>query len=205
MGFVQGETTFKVLQRIRGTKAAGYRDGLLKVTDNDIKALVRTGLQHAAMQARQAVWDRNSDIVPSVQWVATLDNRTTIQCQSLDGHQFPRDKGPRPPIHINCRSSVVAVLDKRFAALSEDQTRSARGESGKAGQVSAKESYYSWLKKQPAAFQDSALGPTRAKLLRDGGLSADEFAKLQLDKSFQPLTLEEMRKLEPTAFEKAGI
>ena len=71
--------------------------------------------------------------------------------------------------------------------------------------VDANETYFSWLKKQPAGFQDAAIGPVRAKLLRDGGLSADRFAQMRLNKSFKPLTLAEMKKLEPLAFEKAGI
>jgi hypothetical protein len=53
--------------------------------------------------------------------------------------------------------------------------------------------------------QDSIIGPTRGKLLRKGGLSSQRFAELQLSKNYKPLTLDEMKKLEPVAFEKAGI
>lgn len=52
---------------------------------------------------------------------------------------------------------------------------------------------------------DIAIGTTRAKLLRSGGLSAERFAELQLGTNFQPLTLDEMRRLEPKAFARAGI
>ena len=48
-----------------------------------------------------------------------------------------------------------------------------------------------------------AIGPQRGKLLRDGGLSSEKFGELQLSKSFEPLTLDEMRKLEPEAFKEA--
>ena len=58
---------------------------------------------------------------------------------------------------------------------------------------------------QPAKVQDSIVGSTRGKLLRDGGLSAGRFAELQLGKRFEPLTLDEMRQLEPIAFHKAGL
>ena len=73
------------------------------------------------------------------------------------------------------------------------------------GYVDADLTYYQWLKRQPAAFQDSAVGPTRGRLLRNGGINAERFAQLQLDRNFQPLTLNEMRQLEPQAFERAGI
>ena len=66
-------------------------------------------------------------------------------------------------------------------------------------------SYYDWLKQQPAAFQDKAIGPVRAKLFREGGLSIERFSELQLDRNFSPLTLVQMKALEPLAFERAGI
>jgi hypothetical protein len=36
-------------------------------------------------------------------------------------------------------------------------------------------------------------------------LSADRFAQLQLDKNFAPMTLAEMKLLEPLAFKEAGL
>lgn len=47
------------------------------------------------------------------------------------------------------------------------------------------------------------LGKTRGKLFRDGGMSVEKFKSLQLDKNFTPLTLDEMRKIEPLGFERA--
>ena len=45
----------------------------------------------------------------------------------------------------------------------------------------------------------------RAKLFREGGLTVERFAELQLDRNFAPLTLARMKVLEPLAFEQAGI
>ena len=78
-------------------------------------------------------------------------------------------------------------------------------ETGKSGWVSADETYYGWLKKQPADVQNSIIGPERGQLLRNGGLSSDRFADLQLGANFKPLSMDEMRKLEPTAFTQAGL
>ena len=71
--------------------------------------------------------------------------------------------------------------------------------------LTKQQTYYSWMKTQPAKVQDSIIGPTRGKLLRNGGISAERFAKLQIGKDFTPLTLKDMRKLDPIAFEKAGL
>lgn len=205
LGYAQGQTTGDVLKVIRGTRAAGYQDGILANMNKGAEMLTRTALQHCAVQAREETWRANSDIVKKVRWVSTLDSRTTEICMSLDGQEFDVGEGPRPPIHIGCRSSVVGVLDSRLDFLSEGATRSARGESGKVSSAPSKQTYYEWLKGQPDAFQNDALGPTRAKLFREGGLSAERFRELQLGTNFQPLTLQEMRELEPHAFERAGL
>lgn len=199
-GYFEGRTTAQIIQDIRGTRANRYRDGLLAVTDRHAQAVVRTAVQHVATTARMETWQANDDLVIGYRWVSTLDSRTSTTCRSLDGKVFKFGKGPRPPAHINCRSTIVAELDGRFKFLRGSAERASQD-----GPVSAQETYYSWLKRQPAAFQDSVLGPTRGKLLRDGGLSAERFAELQLDKTFQPLTLDEMRRLEPQAFERAGL
>lgn len=143
-------------------------------------------------------------------WVSILDNVTSQICRSLDGQVFPFGKGPLPPAHPNCRSSIIAEMlgrwlkrgpTGRFAKRDERTAQGANGPERVDGGVS----YYEWLKTQPAAFQDDALGVTRATLFRKGGLSAATFAKLNLGRNFQPLTLDEMRRLKPNAFRRAGI
>jgi hypothetical protein len=104
----------------------------------------------------------------------------------------------------NCRSVVTSVLSEEFDFLDEGATRASKGaEGGK--QVDASLGYYDWLKKQPVSFQNAAIGNTRATLLRNGGLTSTEFARLSLGKNFKPLTLDEMRRLEPAVFERAGL
>lgn len=206
LGFARGDTTSQIIRDIRGTSPRKYVDGDLAVSRRNMETFVRTALQHAAVQAREATWNANKDIVKKVEWVSTLDTKTSVQCRSLDGEQFDINKGPRPPAHPRCRSATVAALDERFSILDEGGTRRARDpETGKVEWADANETYYGWLKRQPARVQDSIIGDERGKLLRDGGLSAERFADLQLDKKFQPLTLDEMRELEPVAFERAGI
>lgn len=153
-----------------------------------------------AAVARQAVAEANGDIVAGVRMVATLDSRTSSVCRSLDGRVFPVDSGARPPFHINCRTSFVLVLKAEYAGREAQGKRASAG-----GAVSDGLSYYEWLGKQPAAFQDEVLGRTRGALFRRGGLSAKQFADLQLDRNFRPRTLDELRELIPEAFRQAGL
>lgn len=195
-GFYEGATTSKILQAVRGTKANGYRDGILAISNRNAEAVVKTAVQHVASVARQETWKQNADIVHGVIWVSTLDSRTTPQCRSLDGRRFPVDSGPRPPIHVRCRSTTVADLGfsrKNAIRASKD------------GAVAANLTYYEWLKTQPAGFVREALGKSRAELFLRGGLTAERFAELNLGRDFKPLTLDQMRKLEPLAFTRAGL
>ena len=195
----EGKTNQQIVQMIRGTRKNGYKDGLMEVTARQAKTIVRTTVQHAAMQGKAEFANDNADIIKGEQWLSTLDGRTSSQCRSLDGVVFELGKGPRPPLHHNCRSTVLIVLKDEYAGRGNINKRASKD-----GPVD-NESYYSWLNKQPKDFQDDVLGETRGKLLRSGGLSADKFAALQLDKNFKPLTLDEMRKKEPLAFQKAGL
>jgi SPP1 gp7 family putative phage head morphogenesis protein len=203
-GYYQGQTTNQILQTIRGTRAAGFTDGILSVVNREAQMMVRTAIQHVSAQAREATWAANSDIVKKVRWASVLDDRTTEICMSLDGQEYPLDKGPRPPIHIGCRSTTVPVLSDNLSFLTEGATRSARGPDG-VTRVDAKQTYYSWLKDQPRSFVSETIGPNRAKLLLDGGISAERFAELQLGKNFKPITLVQMRELDPLVFERAGL
>ncbi|WGH15471.1 putative morphogenesis protein [Pseudomonas phage PA_LZ02] len=110
LGILAGETNDQLVARIRGTKANGYKDGVLDITRREAEMIARTATNHVSTSARQATWEANADIISGVRWVATLDGRTSPVCQSRDGEVYPVDQGPRPPAHPNCRSTVAPVL-----------------------------------------------------------------------------------------------
>lgn len=198
----EGWSIGRLTSSISGTKALDYQDGIVAISRRNAASVARTAIQHIASASRMKTWEDNKDIVESYKYVATLDSKTTQLCRSLDGQVFPVGAGPVPPLHINCRSTTVAILNPALGLdfLDEGATRSAED-----GPAPANETYYDWLGGQSADFQKVALGATRAKLFRDGGLTAEKFAALNLGRNFQPLTLAEMRKLAPSAFAKAGI
>lgn len=198
----EGWTNQRLTQAIRGTKALGFKDGIVATTKRNAEAVGRTSVQHVASTSRMATWEANKDIVTGYKWVSTLDGKTTQICRSLDGQVFKLGRGPVPPVHINCRSTTVAELDEKLGLdfLDEGATRSSVN-----GYVPAEQTYYDWLKTQSAGFQNQALGKTRGELFRNGGLSTEKFAALNLGRNFEPLTLDEMRKVAPSAFEKAGL
>jgi len=190
-----GLPSAKLVQMIRGSRARNYQDGILQTTTRHAKTIAHTGTAIVASQAKQAVIADNADIIKGIKVIATLDLRTSGICRGLDGVFMPLDKARYPPYHFNCRSSFEIVYDGYTAPK---QRASMDG-------VVKNQTYYEWLKDQPARYQDEVLGKTRAKLFRDGGMTVERFRALQLDKHFTPLTLEQMRALEPKAFKKASI
>lgn len=199
-GYAEGWSNREITRALRGTRANRYTDGIMSKMGRQNATMVRTAIQHVNSVARQTFWEQNTDIIEGYRWVSTLDNKTSDQCRGLDGMAFKIGQGPLPPIHPNCRSTTVVEVSKDYDFLDKGATRAALD-----GPVPASENYYDWLKKQSAEFQDSVIGPTRGALLRNGGLTAAEFSRLQLNSLFEPLTLDEMRKLAPLAFRKAGI
>lgn len=203
-GFFQGKTIEEMVRAISG------KNGVLdKKTRASNRAIIRTATNHVSSIAREKTIEENGDITTGYEWVSTLDTRTSGTCKSLDGKEFLRKNKakefqPKPPIHINCRSTIAPILDKRFALDESDATRASKGADG-GKQVNADQTYYSWLKTQPKSFIRETLGKSRSELFLSGGLNSDEFAKLSVDKLFRPLTLKEMRAKDPMSFESAGI
>src|SRR6267142_930006 len=120
-----------------------------------------------------------------------VQHAATVARAALDGEQFAIGVGPRSPLHIGCRCPMLPVLSLKYQHLDSE----AHGTDG---------SFYEWLKAQPAEFQDLAIGTKYGALLRGGGLSALRFSTLQLDKNFVPMTLDEMRGIEPIASQQAA-
>lgn len=201
MGFVEGRTTDQIVRDIRGTRANKFRDGILETNRRGVEAMVRTALNHTATVARGEVYKQNSSVIKGVKWVSTLDGRTSAVCRARDGQVYDVDKGPRPPAHINCRSTTVPILKSwRDLGINKDEipigTRASMN-----GQVPGELTYQDWLKRQPQAFQDEVLGSTKAKLFRDGKLPLDRF----VDRSGHEYTLDELRRREAEAWKMAGL
>ena len=186
-GFVEGLTTRQIIKNVVGD------GGLADISLRNAKSIAHTAVMHIATEARFATYQENDDVVIGYEWVSTLDSRTSPICRARDSQVFLfTDKfQPKPPAHINCRSSTSPKLSPEFDIFDEGATRASKGADG-GKQVSADLSYYSWLKQQPAAYQDEILGKTKGLVFRNAGLDAEEFRKITVDDLGRALTLKEM-------------
>jgi SPP1 gp7 family putative phage head morphogenesis protein len=192
IGLAQGDSVADIVRRVRGTAANGFADGAIQASRREAEAVVRTAINHTVTQARELTYEENDELIDGVQFVATLDTRTTPQCQALDGKVFKVGEGPRPPIHFNCRSTTVPVL-KSWRALGFDlDDVDGPGRASMNGVVPEKVTYGEWLRNQPRDVQDEVLGREKAKLFRKGAVPIDRF----VDDRGRPLNLADIRQRE---------
>ena len=203
-GFYRGQTTDQIARRIRGTKRANFQDGIIGgQTNRQTTALVRTAINHTATEARLRTMESNSDIIKGWSYVNTLDSRTSQVCASLDTSKvYKVGEGKPPPLHFNCRTTIKYVLKEKYG-IKPTRGKTTRASVGADGSrpVPASQSYSTWLKSQPAAFQDQALGKTRGALFRRGKLPIQKFT----NSSNEVLTIKQLRQRYPLAFEEANL
>lgn len=219
LGIIEGDTTDEIARRFRLAE---------NTTRNSARTLVRTHVNHVANRARQAYYDANADLIKELRWTATLDGRTSDVCKARDGQTFPLDEGPRPPAHPNCRSVMSPILpsfeefattplkagrgskdfdtlfqkrlqERGFSAQKAASIR-ANTRSSMNGQVPDKETYDTWLRKQPAQFITETLGPTKAQLFTRGEITLDRFVEEPTGRSY---TLDEIKRLNEQTWMKA--
>ena len=166
-GFIEGQSPAQIARGLRGTKAAGYKDGVLQMSRRGAEMLVRTAVTHTSNVAATETYRSMGDLVTGVIWSSILDGRTTLICIGLNGRHFPVG-GKHPPAHWGCRSTLVPDI--------------------KGVEAAPIPSYEDWLKRQTPERQDDVLGPARAKLWRSGAVALGGF----IDRKGQVLTLAQL-------------
>lgn len=179
-GYLQGQNGDEIVTNLFGTKKFNYVDGLINAHRRTLETEVRTSLNHMSNVAREQTFRKNS-VVKGVQYVATLDSKTSLICINLDGKVELYDKsvdqlnGLRPPQHRRCRSTVVPIIKslKELGLSNSDYKTSTRASMN--GQVSQKETYTTWFKKQNKTFQREVLGKSRYELYKGGEFELENF------------------------------
>ena len=174
------ENLTELSRRVRGTPEQGFQDGLMAKARNDASRLLATQTTNALGEARVAVAERNPAQMMLVH-SSVLDSKTSSICISRHGLKYSADPPHDPighsisylsgvPYHPNCRSSMLTVL--RNGGPVTDESLSA------------------WLRRRGPAFQEEVLGPTRARMWREGRLGS--LRNLVDALTGKPLTLEEL-------------
>ena len=171
LGLAQSETTPQLRNRVLGAMNGSKRDA---------EAVVLTATSHVTNQAAMEGIRANPDIYKGWKFLATLDQKTTLECAGLDGEKFALDDDSKvPPRHWRCRSRAVGDL-KSYKDLGLDiPDTPPPSRAAATGPVKGGTTYQGWLEKMDADpetrhYVEDALGPRRAKLWR-GGLNVKKF------------------------------
>ena len=132
-------TKDELIRQFTGTKKRGYKDGLAWQLQHLSKAATSTVIQHLSTQTGFGVFVSKYRFY---EWVSVLDSRTTEICSNRDGLRFEVGKGPLPPAHVNCRSTIVPVASRAGKTPDFD--------------------FAMWARQQPDEFVNDALDGKRS-------------------------------------------
>jgi hypothetical protein len=147
-------------------------------------AICHLATDHIAADALLARQITDGDAGP-----ITLDKVVNVERRKFAGHVFNLETETNwyvsdGIVTHNCRSTSIPILDPIPGVDPLDLP-----------------SYDAWLRRQSPETQADILGVAKARLFREGGLTVDRFT----DNKGRTLTLEELRRRDATAFERAGL
>jgi SPP1 gp7 family putative phage head morphogenesis protein len=200
-GVLLGQTNAQIAKELIGIGDKGGQP--IAKARRDAMAITRTAVQTVANETRLASLEANAKIIKAVQWVSTLDSRTSEICMARSGktwtypefkpigHKIPWNGGP--PAHWNCRSTFIPIT-KSFEELTGGKIKDTIEPSTRAsmdGVVAGDLTFDQFLKNKPVEFADKMLGKGRAELWRSGKITLNQL----LDQRGNPLTLEQLKRL----------
>lgn len=142
------------------------------VLNTGVRTVVTALQNEAALTSQQQF----RDVIRRYRFEAILDTRTSDICRSLDGTEWDADDPnmPVPPLHPNCRSTLVPILDLP--------------EFGKS--TTPRLTYEQWLRAQSPATQNAILGKGIAEHWRRGKATLSDL----LSVARRPLSLAQLRR-----------
>ena len=208
-GFSQGQTNQQIIQRIKGKKSLDYKDGILSKTESEIERQVRTARSHISNATYIDTYKALG--FTHIKFVSVLDGRSSFTCANLDQTMWKIDdpKIRRPPLHPNCRSTLIGVDadgnlggvrpfvadERKIKNIPKDER------DGIIGQVEANTKFSDWFKDQDDDFQRNWLGSTRFELYKKSDFPIDKF----VDPIGRKYTLDELREIDKKTFENLGL
>jgi len=173
-GLAEGKSQNEIISNVMKTT---------KITEIQAKTLTRTAITSTQTAALKKVAENNSDLIKGFMFTAILDSRTSPICSHHNGKIYDvNDKRFVPPLHWNCRSSLIPVLKSKEELIGTDSSKIKKTALKKkrddqlTGQAPKRETFGAWLKRQSMDIQTKMLGSEdAANLFRQGRLKAEQF------------------------------
>jgi SPP1 gp7 family putative phage head morphogenesis protein len=236
-GMMRGENITQLRDRIMGqnipgVNAVGKVDlrtipvedrGVFWAARRNAEALVRTSVISTANTAHMEAYKANADIMGGLEWLSTLDNRTTPICRAMDGLRWTMDLEPighdRPypgaTAHWGCRSTTMPVtktweqLAKEAGgntAMAKELDKIPLGQrASMGGPVSGDLTYEKWFAQQSEKQQKDILGPGKFDMWQKGKLGFTDM----VNQNGNPLNISQLEagqgSLSATSGRSAGL
>jgi len=214
VGLSENENLSLLASRIRGTRLAGFGDGMVGLSQRQAEGLIRTATLQTVNDSRLAMYEENDDVVRGVQAINPLDARTSAICRSRAGAAWYLSTGQplpgfswvgmfpgAPPWHWACRTVLVPVLRSASAlrnAASGGRGRRLRSELDALNPRASKEldgnplpgmTFKQWIDRVDQATAREALGPTKLSMWRRGKITTKDL----VNQNGRPQTVAELK------------
>jgi len=114
-GLAEGKSQNEIISNVMKTT---------KITEIQAKTLTRTAITSTQTAALKKVAENNSDLIKGFMFTAILDSRTSPICSHHNGKIYDvNDKRFVPPLHWNCRSSLIPVLKSKEELIGTDSSK----------------------------------------------------------------------------------
>lgn len=171
------------LSDVGGETFRTYEDAIVRTTENNVEALIRTSVHEVGNAAQQAIYEFETDpdwlSAEGLQWTAVLDSSVCPICLALDGKRFPSDYRKVSP-HYQCRCYLVPWKWRNQDMTDPDGNkvpprRLADGD-GPEGPLDFKVAAKRWVKDNPETAQ-AIFGKKLGQQLVDGKIGFDKAVK----------------------------
>lgn len=127
-----GDYEYAILKRTRVELIAAIKDGkplssVIGVLSDELKPLADVALERYARTKHTEVMNNgrkeffdSTGVVSGYQYSAIMDERTSEICSGLHGKFFKAGDEPVPPMHFNCRSTLIPIT--KYEAFKPTET-----------------------------------------------------------------------------------
>lgn len=127
-----GDYEYSILKNTRVELIAAIKDGrplssVLGILDENLNELSDVQLERYARTKHTEVMNNarhdyfeSTGVVTGYQYSAIMDDRTSDICSGLHGKFFTADNAPIPPMHFNCRSTLIPIT--KFESFKPTET-----------------------------------------------------------------------------------
>ncbi len=109
--WASGYSREELVTQILGEEGAKQgKKGAIGTMRAQLNAIIDTSLAFALTQVQSGVTSSMSSVGRKYRWVSVMDAVTTTICRGRNGKIYETGKGPLPPAHVSCRSSIAPLV-----------------------------------------------------------------------------------------------